>query len=59
MKKSNGGLNGSPKGRREPLRAVRPILFSSPPMIGLCGGEFKKLISKGNPNDKFKSCYRI
>lgn len=24
------------------LYAVRPILFSSPPMIGLCGGEFKK-----------------
>ncbi|MDG6761899.1 antA/AntB antirepressor family protein [Glaesserella parasuis] len=43
MKKSNGGLNGSPKGRRVPLRAVRPILFSSPPMIGLCGGEFKNL----------------
>lgn len=40
VKKSNGELGGSPKGRRNPQRAVRPILPSSSPMIGLCGDEF-------------------
>ncbi|MGY6089769.1 hypothetical protein JO83_07995 [Avibacterium paragallinarum] len=44
VKKLNDELGGSPKGRRNPQRAVRPILPSSSPMIGLCGDEFLKLI---------------